>query len=267
MSERVTLELNQGVADVRFNRPEKHNALDAEQFRAVRDMGMALLERTDIRAVVLSGNGPSFCSGIDYPSFMAAGPESLLQAFGREGLEPANNAQTLAWVWKQVPVPVIAAVQGVAFGGGCQLALGADIRIAHPEARLSVMEVEYGLIPDMGASLTLRELVRMDIAKELTFTGRIVGAEEAERLGLVTRISERPLEAAMELARSIAGRSPDAIRGAKKLLEGSWHGDAAVGLQLEENLQKELLGSPNQMEAVTARLQKRTPAYQDPQAE
>ncbi len=263
-SERITVQVSaEGVADVRLNRPDKHNALDGVQFRAIVDTGKQLMERADIRVVVLSGNGPSFCSGIDYPSFLSTGPDAIQAAFEHEGVEPANNAQTCAWVWKRIPVPVIAVIHGVAFGGGCQIALGADIRIAHPQSRLSVMEVEYGLIPDMSCSQTLRELVRQDVAKELTYTGRIVEAGEAHALGLVTRVAEDPLAEAMELAQSIARRSPDAIRGAKRLFEESWHTRPEEGLLLEEVIQKQIMGQPNQMEAVTARLQKRTPVFAD----
>ncbi len=264
MNERVTVEIENGVADVRLNRPEKHNALDEAQFRAIRDVGMSLQQRTDVRAIVLSGNGPSFCSGIDYPSFLAKGPDSIRMAFEHDGVEPANNGQTTAWVWKRIPVPVIAAIHGVAFGGGCQIALGADIRIGHPQARMCIMETEYGLIPDMGCSQTLRELVRMDVAKELTFTGRILEAAEACELGLLTRIAEDPHAQAMELARTIAARSPDAVRAAKKLFEDSWHASPEAGLQLEESLQQSIIGQPNQVEAVTARLQKRAAVFTDP---
>ncbi len=262
--ERVTVAVTDGVADVRLNRPDKHNALDEAQFRAIKETGMHLMQRTDVRVVVLSGNGPSFCSGIDYPSFMAQGPDAIQSAFEHDGVEPANSAQTCAWVWKRIPVPVILALRGVAFGGGCQIALGADIRIAHPDARMSVMEIEYGLIPDMGCSQTLRELVRQDVAKELTYTGRIVGAQEALTLGLVTRLADDPLAEALAMAQAIAKRSPDAIRGIKRLFEESWHTSPGAGLQLEESIQKTIIGQPNQVEAVMARLQKREAAFKDP---
>ena len=162
-------------------------------------------------------------------------------------------------------MPVIAAVHGVAYGGGCQIALGADIRIASPEAKFSVMEIKWGIIPDMSITQTLRDVVRLDVAKELTFTGRIVSAVEAERLGLVSHLAEDPLVTAKALAAEIAGRNPHAVRASKHLYEQSWHGDAETGLSLEATLQKDLLGSKNQIEAVHANFEKRTPVFRDPQ--
>ena len=166
-------------------------------------------------------------------------------------------------VWKRLPVPVIAAVHGVAFGGGLQIALGADIRIVAPDARFCVMEVKWGLIPDMGLTQTLVDLVRLDVAKELTFTGRVVGAEEAVQLGLATRIAADPLAAALALANEIAGKSPDAIRAAKRLLEETWRAPPGAGLPLEASLQAALIGSPNQVEAVRANFEKCAANYRD----
>jgi enoyl-CoA hydratase/carnithine racemase len=163
-----------------------------------------------------------------------------------------------------VPVPVIAAIHGVAFGGGLQIALGADIRYATPDAQLSIMEIRWGLVPDMSGTQTLRHLVRLDVAKELTFTGRIVSGTEAEQLGLVTRVAAAPRDAALATARDIAVRSPDAIRSAKQLLNAADLVSLEEGLRLEEKLQRALLGSPNQMEAVMANVEKRPPAFRDP---
>jgi enoyl-CoA hydratase/carnithine racemase len=187
--------------------------------------------------------------------------------FDRDGGSPANYAQQTAWVWREMPAPVIAAIHGVAYGGGLQIALGADIRIAARDARLSVMEIKWGLIPDMTGTQTLRHLVRLDVAKELTFSGRIVAGDEAAALGLVTRLSEHPHDAAMTLARDIAGKSPDAIRAAKKLLNDAVDSSFADGLRREEALQRSLLGSPNQVEAVRANLEKRDPSFADAAAE
>ena len=226
MSELVTIDVQAGVADVRLNRPEKMNALSPAMFSAITAAGDALQARADVRVVVLSGNGRSFCSGLDFGSFqaMAGADATAQQAPVRARHEapaerPENHAQRPAMVWKRLAVPVIAAVHGVAFGGGLQVALGADIRIAAPDARFSVMEIKWGLIPDMGLTQTLVDIVRLDVAKELTFTGRIVGAEEAVQLGLVTRIAAEPLAAALALANEIAAKSPHAIRAAKLLLE------------------------------------------------
>jgi enoyl-CoA hydratase/carnithine racemase len=176
---------------------------------------------------------------------------------------PANFAQQAAYVWKALAVPVIAAVHGVAYGGGLQIALAADVRFVAPDAKLSIMEIKWGLIPDMSGTQTLRHLVRLDVAKELTFSGRIVSGTEACALGLATRVSETPREAALALAREIAGKSPDAIRAGKRLLNSAGTVSVADGLRLEEELQLSLIGRPNQVEAVQANLEKREPRFSD----
>jgi enoyl-CoA hydratase/carnithine racemase len=271
MSQRVSTTVVDRVAHVRLERPEKHNALDREMFTAIVEAGTALRRPDGVRAVVLSGSGPSFCAGLDFQSFGAmtqrepgSRPSATRELTAHLTDTPANQAQQVGYVWKQVPVPVIAALHGVAYGGGLQLALGADIRIAHPDARLSVMEIKWGLIPDMSGTQTLRDLVRLDVAKELTWSGRVVGAKEALELGLVTRVHEDPLGEAMALAKAIAGRSPHAIRAGKELLEKAWHADPKTGLGLEEKLQLSLIGSPNQSEAVRANFEKRDPVFEDP---
>ena len=266
MAERVTISIDRGVADVRLNRPEKLNALDHAMFQALAETGKALAREPAVRAVVLSGEGRAFSAGLDFSGFTAmagdgAPGSSLLD---RSDNSPANFAQRPAWVWTEVPVPVIAAVHGVAFGGGLQIALAADIRIAAPDARLSVMEIKWGLIPDMTGTQTLRRLVRLDVAKELTFTGRIVSGEEAAALGLVTRVAADPRAAALQMAREIAEKSPDAIRAGKHLLDQSVQLSVADGLRLEERLQVGLIGSANQIEAVQANVQKRAPEFRDP---
>ena len=268
MTDLVTIETKDGVADVRLNRPEKYNALSAEMFKAIIDAGQKLAEAKDVRAVVLSGNGRGFCAGLDMDSFQGMadadkGNAGVTDSLLARGDAPENHAQRPAYVWKRLPVPVIAAIHGVAYGGGIQIALGADIRFAAPDAKLSVMEIKWGLIPDMSLTKTLRDLVPLDVAKELTFTGRVVSGQEARELGLVTHVAEDPLQAAMALAREIAGRSPDAIRAGKKLYEESWHADAKTGLALEASLQTELIGSPNQVEAIVANFEKRTPNFKD----
>jgi enoyl-CoA hydratase/carnithine racemase len=168
-------------------------------------------------------------------------------------------------VWRQVPVPVIAAIHGATFGGGLQVALGADMRIAAPDTQLSVMEIKWGLIPDMGISKTLLQLVRGDVAKELTFTGRIVEADEALALGLITRIADDPFVAALSLAKSIAEKSPHAIRAAKALFDQATDLDVAEAFKLETALQLPILGSENQMEALQAAMMKRPAKFSDPQ--
>jgi enoyl-CoA hydratase/carnithine racemase len=261
-AERVSIEISGGVADVRLVRGEKHNALDWAMFTALNETLDQLHTAADVRAVVLSGDGPSFCSGLDFPSFMG-GEVGGDEGFARRDGGPANFAQRSAFGWRELTIPVIAAVHGACFGGGLQIALGADLRIAAPDTRMSVMEVKYGLVPDMGLTQTLPGLVRADVARELTFTARIVEAPEAAEIGLVTRISEDPRSEARELAERIASRSPDATRAAKRLLNEGWRAPADEGLALEEELQRTLLGSPNQIAAVVASMSGEPASFAD----
>ena len=270
MSERVTVDIHDGVADVRLNRPEKMNALDQEMFRALVATGRSLSVDSSVRAVVLSGVGRAFCSGLDFGSFAQmsqgdadGGGEKGTKTLFEEGVGAANFAQSACWVWHEVPVPVIAAVHGVALGGGLQVALGADIRLVSPDARLSVMEIKWGLVPDMAGPQRLRHLVREDLAKELTFTGRMVEATEAVEIGLATRVEEDPLAAALAMAAEISSKSPHAIRSAKRLLNDVPSLAEGKGLELEEKLQRALLRTPNQVEAVKANFEKRAPVFAD----
>jgi enoyl-CoA hydratase/carnithine racemase len=272
MSDRVSVSIDEeGIADVRLNRPDKMNACDTEMFAALSAAGSALAEDRALRAVVLSGEGRAFCAGLDVGDFSAMGNDSAGQdpikskLLARNSKSPANFAQSAAWVWNEVPVPVIAAIHGAAFGAGFQIALAADIRFAAPDARLSIMEIKWGLIPDMTVSQTLRRLVRTDIARELTFSGRIISGAEAVELGIATHLSDSPRDAAFELAREIAGRSPDAIRAGKRLLNESDRMGLEEGLQLEAQLQATLIGRRNQIEAVKANLESRPPKFRDPE--
>ncbi len=269
MSDLVTIDVQEGVADVRLNRPDKYNALSTDMFKSIANAGTRLAEDRSLRAVVLSGNGKGFCAGLDFQSFQgmagggngAAASDVPTPALGK----PANLFQSVAYLWKTLPVPVIAAVHGVAFGGGFQIAMGADIRIARPDARMSVMEIKWGLIPDMGITQTARGVVRLDILKELTFTGRIISGDEAQTLGVITRVSEDPLKDALALAREIATKSPHAIRASKKLLGEAWDTSAQESLGLEAELQGHLIGTPNQVESVMANMEKRAATYVDPE--
>jgi enoyl-CoA hydratase/carnithine racemase len=272
MSDRVSISIDEeGIADVRLNRPDKMNACDIEMFTALSAAGNALAEDRSLRAVVLSGEGRAFCAGLDVAGFQrmeadAKGTNSIkTELLASNSKSPANFAQHAAWVWNEVPVPVIAAIHGAAFGAGTQIALAADIRFVAPDARLSIMEIKWGLIPDMTVSQTLRRLVRTDIARDLTFSGRIISGAEAVELGLATYLSDAPREAAFELARKIAGRSPDAIRAGKRLLNESDRVCMEEGLQLEAQLQATLIGRPNQIEAVKANLEGRSPEFRDPE--
>jgi enoyl-CoA hydratase/carnithine racemase len=263
MSDRIKVVIDGHVATVTLTRPEKHNALDVEMFDAILGAAERLRDERGVRAVVLHGDGPSFCSGLDVISIMQAGG-GVSGLTDRVRGEVPNWFQRASHDWLTLPMPVIAALHGSVLGGGLQIALGADIRIAAPDARLSVMEVKWGLIPDMGITRTLPRLVSIDVAKELTYTGRTVSGAEAAALGLVTRVSDDPLAAARELAERIAARSPDAVRRAKRLYETAWTGETAQTLALEAQLQLELIGSPNQLAAVTAGFSGEPAEFADP---
>lgn len=245
-------------------RADKHNALDQPMFEGLIKAAEQVAADPSIRAVVLHGEGKSFCSGLDIASFMAgSGGTGVL--LSRDEGRLANFAQRVAYDWSLVPAPVIAAIHGNCFGGGLQIALGADIRIAAPDSKLSVLEIKWGLVPDMGITQSLPRLLPIDVAKELTFTGRIVSGSEGFALGLVTRTADDPLAVALALAEEIAQKSPDAVRAAKRLYDQTWPGnDAAGALILESELQSGLIGSPNQIAAVTAGMSGEPPVFTDP---
>jgi enoyl-CoA hydratase/carnithine racemase len=259
--QRVRIEVADHVADVALTRPDKHNALDGPMFEGILGAADEVASTPGVRAVVLHGEGKSFCSGLDIAS-LASGPVSLDDILERDGRR-SNMAQRACTDWIDLPMPVIAAIHGNCFGGGLQIALGADIRFAAPDARLCVMESKWGLVPDMGITSTLPRLLPVDVAKELTFTARVVSGEEAAELGLVTHVADDPLGAARELAAEIALRSPDAVRAAKKLYDETWNAPVEEGLLLETELQRNLMGSPNQMAAVTAGMTRQPPEFVD----
>ncbi|MBO2457650.1 crotonase/enoyl-CoA hydratase family protein [Actinomadura violacea] len=277
MTDRISLTVQDGVADVRLNRPDKLNALDMATFEALAETAGALAAEASVRAVVLSGEGRAFCAGLDFANFAAMAGDATAASGGdrlrrlmsdvmeREPGRITNLGQQAVHGWRELPQPVIAAVHGHALGGGLQIALGADIRIVAPDAKLSVLEIRWGLVPDMTGTAALLRLVGEDVAKELTFTGRMVGGDEAVRLGLATRTADDPRAAALDLARQIAGSSPDAIRAAKRLLNRAGDGGDLAGQFLEESRAlAELRGSPNQAEAVRAYFEKRPASFTDP---
>lgn len=264
MAERVSLSIRDHVAEVTLNRPEKHNALDLAMFEALVEAGDRVASDTSVRAVVLTGAGDNFCAGIDTslfaPGAAAIEPAMLLP----RKPSPANLFQRAAYVWREVPVPVICAIHGVAYGGGLQIALGADVRYAHPDARLAIMEIRWGIIPDMAITTTLARFAAPDRLKELALTGRIVDADEAARVGMVTAVHESPRDAARGTALEIAARSPDAVRAIKRLFDEARGLPDAEALGLEAALQLRVLGGANQREAVAAALEKRDPRFRDP---
>ena len=262
MSERVTVNIEDHVAEVTLNRPEKHNAVDLAMFEALIEAGENLAQNADLRAVVLRGAGDNFCAGIDLSVFQGGGLDGLdKNAFKPRDGSPANFFQSAAYVWRAVPVPVIAAIDGVAFGAGLQIALGADIRYATADAKLSIMEIKWGIIPDMAITATLRDIMPADRVKQLAYSGRIISGSEAGRIGLITAVHDDPFDAARGLATEIAGRSPDAIRAIKTLIDTSWHDSLEDALQREAQLQIRVMGKPNQTEAVKANLENRTPNF------
>ena len=271
MNDRVTIAIDDGVADVRLNRADKMNALDNAMFEGLVAAGDRLKSDKSVRAVVLSGEGRAFCAGLDMGNFgqmaeggRSGGAQRSNEALGARSHGVANRAQYAVWVWRELPVPVIAAVHGVAFGGGFQVALGADLRYVAPDARLCVMEIKWGLVPDMAGTQLMRHLAREDLVRELTYTGRIFSGEQAFQYGFATRVCADPRAEALATAREIASKSPDAVRAAKRILNDAVQVDAKTGLTQESVEQGRLIGSPNQVEAVMSNLQKRAPTYADP---
>jgi enoyl-CoA hydratase/carnithine racemase len=261
--ERVRVEVADHVATVALARPDKHNALDLRMFDAIVAAAEQVAAEPGVRAVVLHGEGPSFCSGLDVASALSD-QEGVAGSDGALTGPVPNRFQRVAYDWVTLPVPVIAAIHGNCLGGGLQIALGADVRIAAPDSRLSVMEVKWGLVPDMSISQTLPRLVGIDVAKELTFTARVLSGQEALGLGLVTRVSDDPLAAARALAGEIAARSPDAIRAAKRLFNESWARPAQETLALEAEIQRGLIASPNQLAAAVAGMSGQPAQFTDP---
>jgi enoyl-CoA hydratase/carnithine racemase len=265
--QRVIVTIDGGVAQVRLNRPDKRNALDVAMFRAIAAAGESLKVAADVRVVVLAGEGASFCAGLDFSAFEQMADGGSISGDGGPGigdLTPSgltHLGQQICWVWQEIDVPVIAALHGHALGGGLQLALGADIRIAHPDTKLSVRETHWGLTPDMTGTFQLARLVRPDIAKELSFTARIVDAREGHAVGLVTRLSDDPVAAANALAAEIVGRSPESVRGVKALFNTMLHAGVVEQFALERRTIDALIGTPNQVEAIAASFDNRPPAF------
>lgn len=276
VDERVTITMTDGIADVKMNRADKRNALDNAMFTSLSAAGDYLKSVDGLRVVVLSGDGASFCAGLDFSSFaqMAEAGAKASTADKKTDKKADMNAgamvdgrithmaQQVCWVWQEVPVPVIAAVHGHALGGGIQIALGADIRIVHPDTQLSVREVHWGLIPDMTGTLMLSRLVRPDVVKNLVFTARIFSGREAHDLGIATQLSDNVHADAMTMAREIAGRSPEAVRGAKKLINLLANSGAAEQFAAERAIIGQLIGTANQAEAVMSHFEKRPPNFE-----
>ena len=263
-NDRVSVTLDgAGVAQVRMIRPDKMNALDPPMFAALVEAGQYLHDLPGLRAVVLSGEGRSFCAGLDMASM--GDP-------GRRRDEPlttrthgnANAPQQAAMAWRKLPVPVIAAVHGVCFGGGMQIASGADLRVMTPDARLAVMEMKWGLVPDMGGYALWRGTVRDDVLRELTYTNREFSGAEALAYGFATHLDAEPLARASAIAAEIAARNPHAQRAAKRLFARYLEATTDEILMEESIEQQKLIGSKNQIEAVISALEKRAAVFVEP---
>lgn len=264
MSDRVRCEVvAPGIATVTLTRPDKLNALDLATFDALIAAGQALHRLPGLRCVVLAGEGRGFCAGLDL-SVMAALASGQGGHLTDRTHGACNQVQYAVMVWRNLPVPVIAAIHGVCMGGGLQLVTGADIRVAAPDARLAIMEMKWGLIPDMGGYALWRGLVRDDVLRELTYTNREFSGAEAATLGLVTITDADPLAKAIQLAADIAARNPDAVRAAKALFNRHRELDNGAILMEESVAQQRLLGSANQREAVASQLEKRPSRFVDP---
>ncbi len=271
MEDSIRVTRDRGVTHVLLNRPSKKNALNGAMFSGLIDAAHAIAADEEVRAVVISGAGGCFCSGLDFSSFaeMAAGEltadsSEVAEAAEKRSRDGANGAQQIAWLWQELPVPVIAAVEGAAYGGGFHIALGADLRIVAPDARIAFVEITWGLVPDLSGTQALRRLVPLDVAKRLIFTGEPISGSKAYELHLATELADKPTDVAFELARRIADLSPDAVRAAKKLLNASALVPLDEGLANEFRASGALMGSANQIEAVTARLEGRSPRFSNP---
>ncbi len=254
---RVLLNVKDKIAYVSLNRPEKHNGLDMQMFQELIATAKTIRKDTSIRAVILHGNGPSFCSGLDF-SAVSKTPTMIPKFFIKWPWGKDNTFQRVAHIWRDLPIPVIAAIHGNCFGGGMQIILGCDYRIATSDSTMSILEMKWGLIPDMSGMVTLSRLTRVDIAQELTMTGRFFSGLEGAEYGLISKISDDPMADAQVLAHEIAQKSPDAIAATKYLFKKTWKKDTRGALLWERITQLRLLGRKNQRIAMKNGLSKGT---------
>ena len=261
-SERVLITIEDGIAIVTLNRPEKYNGLDMPMFEAITRAAKTLKKDRSVRAIILNGAGDAFCSGLDVKT-VSKNPVNFLKLLVKPGRRISNLAQNVGYIWRDVPAPVIAVTHGYCFGGGFQIALGADFRFSTSDCEFSIMESKWGLIPDMSLTVTLRELVPIDLAKELTMTARRFDGTEAKAMGLVSRVSDDPMAEAMNFARELAERSPDAVAASKLLFNRSWNATDRTALDWETKLQKKVLGRANQRIAVARNSGSPDKPYQD----
>lgn len=267
----IKLTTEQHIAHVQFCRADKMNALNKDMFIALLETAKLIKQDKSIRAVVISGQGGNFCAGLDKSNFTSVmqgkglqiGDDDKVSALSERTHGIYNIVQAIVWQWREIAVPVIAAIEGVALGGGLQIALAADMRYVTPDSQFSILEIKWGLIPDMGSTQLMRHLVSEDIVRELTYTGRIFSAQEAKEFGFVTDLNEKPVEHALLIAKEISQKNPDAIRACKSLFNKAPYLSVEDGLLMESQLQDEIIGSENQKEAIMSVLEKRTPQFKD----
>ncbi|KPP99911.1 crotonase/enoyl-CoA hydratase family protein [Marinobacter sp. HL-58] len=261
-SDRVLISIEDGIATVTLNRPDKYNGLDMPMFEAITRAARTLKKDRSVRAIILRGAGEAFCSGLDVKT-VSKNPVNFLKLLIKPGRRISNLAQDVGYLWRDVPAPVIAVTHGYCFGGGFQVALGADFRFSTADCEFSIMESKWGLIPDMSLTVTLRELIPIDLAKELTMTARRFTGTEAKAMGLVSRVSDDPMAEAMAFAKELASRSPDAVAASKLLFNRSWNASDKAALDWETRLQKKVLGRANQRIAVARNSGSPEKPYQD----
>ncbi|MCG8517928.1 MAG: crotonase/enoyl-CoA hydratase family protein [Pseudomonadales bacterium] len=261
-NDRVVLEIDQGIATVTLNRPDKHNGLDMAMFDAIVAVTRQLKKDRSVRAIILKGAGEAFCSGLDVAK-VSKNPVNFLKLLVKPGRKISNLAQDVGYLWRDVPAPVIAVTHGYCFGGGFQIALGADFRFSTSDCEFSIMETKWGLIPDMSLTVTLRELISIDLAKELTMTARRFNGAEAKEMGLVSRVCDDPLAEAQAFARELSERSPDAVAASKLLFNRTWSAPDKAALDWETRLQKKILARTNQRTAVARNTSDPEKAYED----
>lgn len=256
MNDRVRIHVDGPIAYVTLTRPDKHNGMDLDMLKGVIRAQKQVRKLKGIRAVILQGEGPSFCAGLDFKSVLGE-PVKAALAYLQLWWPIRNDFQTWSMGWRKLPVPVIALMHGNCFGAGLQLALGADIRICTPDAKLSMMEAKWGLVPDMGGIALMRELMPLDAAKEITMTGRIMSGTDAKAIGLVTHVSKEPLAHALAIIEEMSTRSPDAVGGGKFLLQQAWRASDWMALRAERLWQRRMMGNTNQRIAVQRNQQKK----------
>ncbi len=243
-NERVQVTTEGTIAYAMLSRPDSHNGVDFPMLASMRAAQKRIRAMRDVRAVILHGDGPSFCAGLDFKAVLNDRARAL-GMYTQLWWPVRNHFQAWSMGWREIGVPVIAAIHGNCLGAGIQLALGADFRVAAPDARLAILEAKWGLIPDMGGAALLRHLLPIDVATELAMTGRVITGAEAHALRLVTHVAADPLAAARQLAAEISTRSPDSVAATKLLFQQAYQANEAGALRAERVWQRRLMGFAN----------------------